>query len=81
MAEKLAAGTLPPDRAAVAPQLIIGQQIDAGLALFFAIVLWVVIFDMIRMSLRMRSGKAVLPLSESKYIRTQLDPDMVTSSH
>src|SRR5258706_3621694 len=81
MAEKLAAGTLPPERAAVAPQLIIGQQIDAALALFFAIVLWVVIIDMLRMSLRIRSGKAVLPLSEAKYIRTQLDPDMVTSSH
>jgi len=34
----------------------------------------------LRMSLRMRSGKAVLPLSESKYIRTQLDPAMVVSS-
>ena len=81
MAEKLAAGTLSPERAAVAPQLIIGQQIDAALALFFAIVLWVVIFDMIRMSLRMRSGKAVLPLSESNYVKTQLDPNLVTSSH
>jgi len=81
MAEKLAAGTLPPDRAAVAPQLIIGQQIDAALALFFAIVLWVVIIDMVRMSLRMRSGKKVLPLSESRYVRTQLDPNLVTSSH
>jgi carbon starvation protein len=81
MAEKLAAGTLPPERAAVAPQLIIGQQIDAALALFFAIVLWVVIIDMLRMSLRMRSGKSVLPLSESKYVKTQLDPDMVTVSH
>ena len=81
MAEKLAAGTLPPDRAAVAPQLIIGQQIDAALALFFAIVLWIVIIDMLRMSLRLRSGKSVLPLSESKYIKTQLDPNLVTSSH
>ena len=81
MAEKLAAGTLPPDRAAVAPQLIIGQQIDAALALFFAIVLWIVIIDMLRMSLRLRSGKSVLPLSESKYVKTQLDPNLVTSSH
>ena len=36
--------------------------------------LWVVIVDMLRMSMRIRSGKPVLPLSESKYIRTQLDP-------
>jgi carbon starvation protein len=81
MAEKLAAGALAPDRAAVAPQLIIGQQIDAALALFFAIVLWVVIIDMLRMSLRMQSGKSVLPLSESRYVRTQLEPGMVTASH
>ena len=81
MAEKLAAGTLPPERAAVAPQLIIGQQIDAALALFFAIVLWVVILDMIRMSVRMQSGKTVLPLSEARYVRTQLDPSMLTSAH
>ena len=65
----------------MAPQLIIGQQIDAALALFFAIVLWIVIIDMVRMSLRIRSGKSVLPLSESRYIKTRLDPNMVTSSH
>ena len=81
MAEMLAAGTLPPDRAAVAPQLIIGQQIDAALDLFFAIVLWIVIIDMLRMTLRLRSGKSVLPLSESNYVKTQLDPNLVTSSH
>ncbi|HZP94512.1 MAG TPA: carbon starvation CstA family protein [Burkholderiales bacterium] len=80
LAEKLGAGTLPPDRAAVAPQLIIGQQIDAALALFFAIVLWVVIVDMLRMSLRLRSGRPVLPLSESKYVRSQLEASMVTTS-
>jgi len=81
MSEKLAAGTLSPERAAVAPQLIIGQQIDAALALFFAIVLWVVIIDMLRMSMRIRSGKKVLPLSESQYVKTRLDPDMVLLTH
>jgi len=65
----------------VAPQLIIGQQIDAALAFFFAAVLWIVIFDMLRMSLRMRSGRTVLPLSESNYIKTRLDPDLVGASH
>jgi carbon starvation protein len=81
MAGKLAAGTLPPDRAAVAPQLIIGQQIDACLALFFALLLWVVIFEMLRMSVRMRSGKTVLPLSEAHYVRTRLEPTLVATSH
>src|SRR6266403_1914231 len=79
MAEKLAAGTLSPERAAVAPQLIIGQRIDAALAFLFAVILWVVIVDMLRMSMRMRSGKPVLPLSESKYIRTQLDEGMIST--
>ena len=79
MAEKLAAGTLSPERAAVAPQLIIGQRIDAALAFLFAVILWVVIVDMLRMSMRMRSGKSVLPLSESKYIRTQLDESMIST--
>jgi carbon starvation protein len=81
MAGRLAAGTLPPDRAAVAPQLIIGQQIDAWLALFFALVLWVVIVEMLRMSLRMRAGKAVLPLSEAHYVRTRLEPTLVATWH
>jgi carbon starvation protein len=74
MQQQLLAGTLPPERAAVAPQLIIGQQIDAALALFFALVLWVVIIEMLRMSLRARAGKSVLPLSESAYVRTRLEP-------
>jgi carbon starvation protein len=81
MATKLADGTLAPDRAAVAPQLIIGLRIDAALSLLFAVILWIVIIDMLRMSLRLRAGKPVLPLSESKYIRTQLQPGMAASGH
>jgi carbon starvation protein len=81
MAAKLAEGTLSPEQAAVAPQLITGLRIDAALALLFAIILWVVIIDMLRMSLRLRSGKAVLPLSESQYVKTQLEPALVTSGH
>ncbi len=81
MAAGLADGALSPEQAAVAPQLIIGQRIDAALAMLFAIILWIVIIDMLRMSLRLRAGKPVLPLSESKYIRTQLQPGMVPSGH
>jgi len=81
MQQQFLAGTLPPERAAVAPQLIIGQQIDAALALFFAFVLWVVIIEMLRMSLRLRSGKSVLPLSESAYVRTRLEPALAAPSH
>ena len=72
MAEKLANGVLPPDMAKAAPQLIIGQRIDAVLAMLFAVLLWVVIADMLRMSFRFLNGAKVLPLSESEHRLTQL---------
>ena len=80
LAAKLAAGTLPAERAASAPQLILGQRIDAALALLFATLLWIVIVDMLRVSLRFVKGQSVLPLTESGYIKTQLDAAMVTGS-
>jgi len=64
LAAKLAAGALPPDKAAVAPQLIFNQQLDAYLTMFFVAVLWVVIIDMLYVAYRRYAGKPVLPLSE-----------------
>ncbi|MEO8627828.1 MAG: carbon starvation CstA family protein [Betaproteobacteria bacterium] len=80
LAQKLADGTLPADRVASAPQLILGQQIDGVLALLFAILLWIVIFDMLRMAMRFVKGAAVLPLAESRYVPTRIDPALVTGS-
>lgn len=64
MATKLAAGLLSPEKAAVAPQLIFNQHLDAYLTLFFVIVLWVVIIDMLRLCARYLAGRPVLRLSE-----------------
>jgi carbon starvation protein len=64
MATKLAAGVLPADKAAVAPQLIFNQHLDAYLTLFFVVVLWVVIIDMLLLCARYLGGKPVLRLSE-----------------
>ncbi len=64
MATKLAVGVLPAEKAAVAPQLIFNQHLDAYLTLFFVVVLWVVIIDMLRLCMRYSSGKPVLKLSE-----------------
>lgn len=64
MSSKLAAGLLPADKAAVAQQLIFNQHLDAYLTLFFIVVLWVVILDMLRLCLRYLSGKPILKLSE-----------------
>jgi carbon starvation protein len=71
MAQKLAAGALPPAKAAVAPQLILNQQIDAALTLLFVAILWIIILDTARVSLRRLHGKPVLPLAETRYVRTR----------
>jgi carbon starvation protein len=71
VSHKLAAGLLPPDKAAVAPQLIFNQQLDAWLTLFFVAVLWVVVVDVVLMSWRYFAGKPVLPSTETPYVATQ----------
>ncbi|MDP1708127.1 MAG: carbon starvation CstA family protein [Gammaproteobacteria bacterium] len=77
MAQKLAAGLLPPDKAAVAPHLIFNQQLDAWLTLFFVVVLWVVVLDMVRIAWRRINGKAVLPSAEAPHIPSRLVEDWV----
>lgn len=75
MAAKLAAGALPPEKAAVAPQLIFNQHLDAWLTVFFIVVLWVVVLDMLRVSTRHLSGKSVPPISESPHLPSRLVED------
>lgn len=65
MAAKLAAGTLPAAQAAVAPQLIFNQRLDAVLSVVLAAVLWVVIADTVRVCLGVIRGEAVPPSSEA----------------
>ncbi|BBJ00400.1 carbon starvation protein A [Ferrigenium kumadai] len=73
LSDKLAAGALPPEKAAVAPQLIFNQQLDAVLALFFVALLWLIVADMLRVCLRHLRGKPVPPLSEEPHYPTQLE--------
>lgn len=77
MSVKLAAGLLPPEKATVAPQLIFNQHLDAWLTLFFVVVLWVVILDMLRVCYRHLAGKRVLPSTESAHIPSRLVEDWV----
>lgn len=72
LATKLAAGVLPPDKAAVAPHLIFNQQLDAYLTMFFVVVLWIVIIDMVRVTARYLSGKPLLPTSEAAHEPSRL---------
>jgi carbon starvation protein len=73
MAAKLAAGTLPPEKAAVAPQLIFNQHLDAWLTIFFVVVLWVVVLDMLRVVVQSYFGNAILPSSEVAYQKTSIE--------
>jgi carbon starvation protein len=73
MAAKLAAGALPPEKAAVAPQLIFNQRLDGWLTIAFTVILWFVILDMARICVRRLSGKQVARSSEVPYQPTKLD--------
>ena len=71
LAAKLAAGTLPEAKAAVAPQLIANQQLDAVLTTLFVVVLWTVIATMVWSVRRHLSGTCTRPLSEAPYRRSR----------
>ncbi len=77
LATKLAEGTLPLEKVAVAPHLIFNQQLDAYLTMFFVVVLWIVIFDTTRVTLRYFSGKPLLPLTEVAHEPSRLVEDWV----
>ncbi|MGZ8185525.1 MAG: carbon starvation CstA family protein [Methylobacter sp.] len=72
LAVKLAAGALPSERANIAPQLIFNLHLDAGLTLFFVILLWLIVFDMLRMCCYYIVGKTVPPATESPYTASRL---------
>ncbi len=77
LAEKLSLGKLPPEKAAIAPKLILNMQIDGALTIFFLAVLWIVIFEMARISWRKTIGLPVPPVSESPHIPSRLVEDWV----
>ncbi len=71
LANKLSAGELPAEKAAVAGQLIFNQQLDAWITVFFLLVLWIVVLDMLYVLTRFRLGKPVSPSSEAPYQATR----------
>ena len=72
LSAKLAAGALPAEKAAVAPQLIFNQHLDAYLTMFFVAVLWVVILDMLYVCSAALRGAPLLASSEVAYVKTSL---------
>jgi carbon starvation protein len=73
LAAKLASGTLPAARAAVAPQLIFNQRLDAYLAMLFTAILWFIILDMARICRRSLRGEPVPANSEAPYRESRLN--------
>ncbi len=72
LANKLAMGVLPTEKIAAAPKLIFNLHLDAGIILFLVSLLWLIVFDMLRVCYRYLAGKEVLPLTEVSYVMTQL---------
>ena len=64
LALKLETSRLTLEKAVVAPKLIFNQQLDAYLTMFFVVVLWVVIIDMLYVTYKYLAGKPVLPITE-----------------
>lgn len=73
LADKLAAGVLPPEKAAVAPHLIFNQQLDAFITIALVLILWTVVLDMLRVCWRSMCGHGVLPSDEAPYQKTRLE--------
>ena len=60
---QLAAGTLPPNVADTAQQLIFNDYLAATLTGFFLVTTWVLVFDTLRVSYRIITGMPHPPLS------------------
>lgn len=74
---QLLAGTLPPDRAAQAPQLIFNDQLDAALTVIFLVTTWVMVVDTVRVCYRVITGRHYPPSSETPYQPTRLVAEWV----
>jgi carbon starvation protein len=72
LSAKLEGGLLPPEKAQIAPRLIFNLHLDAVITLCFAVLLWLIVLDMLRVIYRHLSGKPVLPLAEAPHSPSQL---------
>jgi carbon starvation protein len=69
-------GTLSPELAEKAPQLIFNANLNAALTLFFLMVIWVMAADTARVCTRVITGRPHVPSSETPFEPTRLGPDM-----
>ena len=69
---RLASGILPPERAAVAPKLIVNLQLDGWLTAALLAIVWIIVLDMARGCWLHLSGRRVAPSTESPFVATRL---------
>ena len=81
LAAQLAAGTLSPERAAVAPTLIFNQNLDGWLTVLFTVILWFVIGDMLRIAYCRLTGRPLPASSEAPYQPTKLNGTTGAPAH
>jgi carbon starvation protein len=74
---KLAAGALPPDKAAQAPQVIFNDRLDAALTLFFLATTWVLVAETVRVCHAALTGRRHPPLTETPHVPSRLVEDWV----
>ncbi len=72
LAEKLAAGAIPPEKMAATQQLIFNDHVNASLTVLFLAVIWILTADMLRVCYRVLAGAHEPRTSEAPYVRTQL---------
>ncbi len=74
LSTKLAAGTLPPNVADTAQQLIFNDYLAATLTGFFLITTWILVLDTLRVSYRVITGMPHPPLSEAPHeLRSKIE--------
>jgi carbon starvation protein len=71
--------TLPPEKAAIADKMIFNQYLVTALTIFFQLILWTVVLDMLRMCYLHLSGRKHYQSSESGYVRTGLSTKLKMS--
>lgn len=69
---KLADGTLPPDLAAKAPQLVFNDHLNAVMTALFLVITWIVVLETLRVCVRALRGGPLPPLTEAPYVRSEL---------
>ena len=72
LAAKLAAGVLPSEKIVVTQQLIFNTRVDAVLTIVFLMTTWILVWETLRMSYRVVSGRKHPPLSEAPHVPSRL---------